>query len=662
VTGTEGERRAEEGRYRRVRSLGNSPAEVPTLLAFLGDPSWRVRKAAVAALGRLAEEPTLVPALIAGLASSDNAGLRGACAEALVAAGVRAVPELTGALATPDPGHRRFILEVLGSIGNAGARDALVEGLSDADLNVRTAAAEALGRIGGEEAIRPLVALASAKNTELLQRLYIFDALVTTETKLEYDTLAPWIGEAGLERQVLGLLGLCGDPRAVTPLLAGIEAPTRTTRAVAICAMAELIGEGIDGHRRRIASHLAPGSAARQYALEFLDDPDDAVLDGVLRLLGATCDVRLAPQLVAASACRPVVETGHAVVLKMGPAVVLPLLDSFDNAGTETRVLILEIIEELADAEVVPTLLEIAAGPDTRATEAALRVVGRLGGVDAIDSLMDRVRASDSEVARAAAMALAGVGSRTPGVVAEKVAAAFVGEQRPEWLLVLGALARADDLGLLVAATRHREAAVRCAAIEAARVIGPDFPEETLTLLLTDESPQVRAAACRALAPHRSDATRDALLAVARDTDPWVVAEAVRSLRSFRGDDVAAILADAAASTISPIAIAALRSLFSINPPGLESVVARALRHADPEVVREAVATTMRLSGDAARDLLIPQLSSRFWNVRAAAARALANRRLEVPVEHLQDCLLAEEEPLALEALELLLAMAEESP
>ena len=80
----------------------------------------------------------------------------------------------------------------------------------------------------------------------------------------------------------------------------------------------------IDEHRRRIASHLAPGSAARQYALEFLDDSDDVVLDGVLRLLGATCDVRLAPQLVAASACRPVVETGHAVVLQMGPAVVTP--------------------------------------------------------------------------------------------------------------------------------------------------------------------------------------------------------------------------------------------------------------------------------------------------------------------------------------------------
>jgi len=651
------ERRAEEARYRRVRALGSSPAEVPTLLAFLGDPSWRVRKAVVVTLGRLEGEPTLVPALVAGLASSDNVGLRNACAQALVATGAGAVDDLTAALATPDPGHRKFIVEVLGAIGTAGARDVLVGALVDSDLNVCAVAAEGLGRIGGDEAIRPLIALASAEDTKLLQRVFIFQALAATATRLEFDTLAPWLGKPIIERQALALLGLCGDPRAVAPLLAGLEAPTETTRAVAVSALAALLKDANDEHRRRIASHLAPGSAARKFALEFLEHRDDGVVEAALRLLGATADARLAPQLLSACACRAVVETGTAVVVRMGSAVIQPLLDGFDVAGTEARVLFLEVIEVLGDGAVVPTLLEITAGPDTRACEAALRVIGRLGGSEVISDLMERLRRSDRDLSRAAAMALAAVGARSSDV-ADRVRAAYVGgEERPEWLVVLGALAREQDLDVIEAATHHREAEVRCAALEAARVVGPEFPEQTLAMLLTDESPRVRAAAARALAVHPSDHTRDALVAVVRDGDPWVVAEAVRSLGRFRGDDVRAILADAAASSISLIAIAALRSLFRLNPPGLEVVISRALRHADAEVVREAIATTMRLPGDVARDLLVPALSNRYWNVRAAAARALTNRRLAVASDQMEDLLLAEEEPLAAEALELLAAV-----
>ena len=58
--------------------------------------------------------------------------------------------------------------------------------------------------------------------------------------------------------------------------------------------------------------------------------------------------------------------------------------------------------------------------------------------------------------------------------------------------------------GFLWANNNNRDPEVRCAAIEAARAVGPEFSEDTLAMLLTDESPRVRGAAARALAFYSS--------------------------------------------------------------------------------------------------------------------------------------------------------------
>jgi HEAT repeat protein len=225
---------------------------------------------------------------------------------------------------------------------------------------------------------------------------------------------------------------------------------------------------------------------------------------------------------------------------------------------------------------------------------------------------------------------------------------------------VLGALTRDEDLDVIVQGTHHRDAEVRRASIEAASSFGTRFPETRLVLSLTDEQPAVRVAAAAALRAYPSTHVREALLAAVRDPDPWVVAAALRSIGSVGGDRSVPTLMDAAQSTCSPIAIAALQSLFRINPPGLRSALEQAVTHVDPEVVREAVAVSMRLSADSARDLLMPCLSSRFWLVRSAAAEALANRGIRVPRAVVQDLLLSEREPLAQESIERLLTASGE--
>ena len=654
------ERVAEAQRYSQLLAMQPHGEDVvPVLLSFLGDPSWRVRKAAVVLLERWKLQPGLVPALLKGLASTDNAGLRNACADALVRLGAVAVDETSAALATPDPDHRKFLVEVLGAIGNEAARDALVSSLDDLDVNVRAAAAESLGRIGGPEVVERLKARLQSQGTDLLQRVYLLDALVRASARLDYVDLEPWIGDAVLARQVCALLGRCADARACSPLLSFLLAPARETRGVAARSLVSLCGSLQGGDLRSLATRLRePHLVAALMAL--LNDDDDEVVATVVQLLALQGDPKLAPAILAACACRKIVEVGTTVVLGMCGAAVAPLLAAFDTANVETRVLILDIVEHLGGSDAVPALLEIAAGPETRSSEAAVRALGALAGPEAVASLMTLVRRGDHELAQAAALALSAIGRRHPDAVVPPVRAAFEGgESRPEWLAVLAALGREECLQLVLSSAHHRDPELRAAALNAARVFGGPVPLGLLIFALTDEHPKVRVAAARALGERESTPAVHALLAAVRDPDPWVVAEAVRGLGKAECSELGSLVATlkaAAVSNSAPIAIAALQSLFRLNPPGLGAILEKAIGHADPEVAREAITTATRLPEEEARPLLVGALEHRFWSVRSAAAQALVGRRISPPSAMVQARLLAEEEPLVREALERLLS------
>lgn len=649
---------SEEARYRRVLALDpNEPAAVPTLVAHLGDPSWRVRKAAVIALRGCRGQPTLLPALIAGLASDDNAGLRNACSEALVEAGSESVEELIGALASHDPDHRRFVVEALGAIGGDAAREALVRILDDSDGTVRSAVAEALGRIGGPAAIDPLRRRLADASTDLMERAYLLDALARSRTRLPFEDLEPLTAVPALARQAYALLGLSEDPRAGPLLVAGIEAPAAQTSAVAARSLVSLLPTLGAAEYEALRCLLQAGSR-RQRLEALLGDPDDEVAAAAVRLLGVVGDSASAAPILRASACRPVVELATTVVASMGPTVIGPLLEAFDAEDIESRVLFLEVVEAVGDPGVVPRLFEIASGPDTRSAETALRVAGVLGRPDAIEPLIEAARRAGPDLARIAGMALAELGSRHPEEVAAAVREALdSGDARPEWVVVLGMLGRDEEIDHVAEAAHHRDADVRCAALEAAAAFGSTFPEEAVAYALTDEHPMVRVAAAKALGAYRSERAVDTLLAAAQDPDPWVVAEVIRSLGATNLPRVADTVMAAAGSASSPIAIAALQSLFRLNPPGLADAVRRALRHADAEVVREAVALSLRLPDDAAREVLAECLGHRAWNVRIAAAESLLSRKLGLPASLVEDRLAAESEPLVQEALERLLLL-----
>ena len=118
----------------------------------------RLRDGAIAVLGLIKPEK-LIASLIQEL-DDEEKDVRSRAAEALGRIGSdQAVEPLVKALATDKDGSvRGRAADALGSIGSEQAIEPLVKGLAtDKDRYVRGSAAEALGRIGSEQAIEPLV-------------------------------------------------------------------------------------------------------------------------------------------------------------------------------------------------------------------------------------------------------------------------------------------------------------------------------------------------------------------------------------------------------------------------------------------------------------------------------------------------------------------------
>ncbi len=645
----------EEVRHARASSWQGTGAQAgDELLVLLGDPSWRVRKAALASFLRRRPDEALVERLIGGLGHAENAGLRSACADALLHLGERAVPGLTRALGTADVDQRKFIVEVLGAAGTPAALGSLLSALEDPDENVRASVVDALGRRGGPAARELLVEQLRSHDSDLQLSAYYLHALARLEARLPVAQLTSYLSRPGLERLVLPLFAFCDDLAAVPLLAEVVRRRRRGTSGPATRALWQLVRRLGEPARAVLGREVAEPALIAELE-ELLADGEDEVSASAVQLLGLTGDAERAPMLLTAAAYRSFVQQSVDAVRTFGPRAVPVLMRAYDAADIESRVLFLEVIENLGDTSVVPRLIDIAHGNEPRTAEAAVRALAKLAGPEAAPALVELIRRSDPELGRQAALALSSIGIRAPDAVAKQLRQALAaGDLRPAWVSVLGVLGRREDAEVVKHACHDRDPEVRRAAIEALSSFEGDG-EEALILALTDEHPRVRAAAARALGSYRSERAVDALLVAANEVDPWVVAEALRALGAVGGPRAAETLTLAASASSSLIAIAALQSLFRLNPESLAAAVERALAHVDPEVVREALVSSMRLPEAVALPMLRNALEHRFWHVRLAAADAIGRRGIRLSDDEIKDRLHGEHEPLVREALRRLL-------
>jgi HEAT repeat protein len=640
----------EEARRLAVVALAEHPFDQAMRLLFLamGDESWRVRKEAVAVL--LAAQPIGaqgVEGVIEMLRSADNAGLRNSAVESLERLGTSAVDPLCGHLGDPDHDLRKFVIDILGSIGCNSCVPLLVAALDDPDPNVRVAAAENLGKIGDPRALPHLLKV--LEGGDLWLKFTVLDALALIGAPVPLDVLEPLLRESLLKRAIYDCLGAVGDAECLPLLLIGVQEQVKNAREAAAVALVRL--------RARLAPDVAAqlvdrplkalkGSVDAEGLFTSLHGTDQGVLDALVQIVGIIGDARAVPGLLGVSRLERLRGSCLQAFRGVGAAALPQLLSRFPSAPGSERAFMALLFGELGLAQGVSLLLEGLTDDTPELRAACAQALGKLAPVGVsrhIERLLDDPYA---EVREAALEALRRLGAQEPAELARlcaELAQSARPERRRDAALLLPNLADGERLSLLA---KDEDASVRTAAVASlARV---DLPQALghLVMALADEEPQVRIAAALALGELGGSEVLEPLLLALNDSDPWVQTAALKGLAAL-GDaaalpGVTALLAEAN----GPVLIAGLSALAAVGGAGSLAPVRAALADGDEEVVQAAIGILAGTGSDWIPEYREALIGHPHWGVRRSFVRAMAQLLGAQALPYLKEALAKESDPL----------------
>ena len=638
----------DELRRLAVERLGLLPAEEATreLIARLGDPSWRVRKAAVERLSASADRVRTCGALVAALADGDNPGRRNAALETLVRCGSAAVPALLASAASPDPDVRKQVVDALTGIADPASADPLKELLTDPDPNVRGAAADALGAIGRPQSRAPLLR-AVAEDSERLVRLSALRALARLESSVTVAELGPALADPLLQPACFALLGQSDDGAAEEALWKGLSVSSRAGGEAAMAALLRLAGRLGTGEIERFAERARATALASpeivERAVARLDGADLPTRLTLVQFLGLVRTERVVRPLLRAGRDEALAE----VVLETLGAfsdIAEPALDAmFASLDVDERALACELFGRGTSAAGRRRLLDALVQVDSVLRATAVRALGRRRDPEALEALIDCFASEsdedadgeDLELLAEAIVAIAGTG---PEGAAQRAARMLVQRLpdaaeafRSAAARLLGRLGAGEAVEGLTLLFSDPSPAVRRAAVDGLGRLGGDTLPEALHLAGADEAPAVRIAAAAALGRSGDPRAFDDLERLAADENPGVRSAALRAAaaRDERGPGALArrrTLLERGAAEGGPVAIAALEALRALGDPRALPIAARLLDADAPELVRAAVACLGRVAEGRDLEVLIPLLAHPSWAVRAEAIRVLAER------------------------------------
>jgi HEAT repeat protein len=151
-------------------------------------------------------------------------------------------------------------------------------------------------------------------------------------------------------------------------------------------------------------------------------------------------------------------------------------------------------------------------------------------------------------------------------------------------LQVLGRLGGAASEAALLMAMKDESALIRRSAIYYLDGCNPHhYP--ALTLALTDEESDVRRQAIEALAMSADRSLIEPLTLMLQDEDPWVRATAIRALGRFGGAEALTAVRSGLRDPVGLVTIAAVETLSAEKLPFDHQEIAVQLGHADDDVI-----------------------------------------------------------------------------
>ncbi|MCR9097385.1 MAG: HEAT repeat domain-containing protein [bacterium] len=644
----------EEVRRLSVEQLLLLPADeaAARLCESLGDPGWRVRKAAVARLVRRRHDPKVQAMLVASLADGDNPGRRNAAFEALVACGSGVTPRLVGEMTSDDVDVRKLVVDALAAIGDPESRAPLGSALADPDANVRAAAAEALGVVGGVDEIGSLLDLVTAQDEDVLVRLSALRALSRMEASVGVASLGDALEQSLLRPACFELLGFSADPEAIETLIKGLASGSRSSREGAMGALLRTLSRFDADEHDRLIERLRAAAAANERLVELgcerLVQADLGSRMVLIQFLGLLADTRAIVPILESGRDEAVEELADRTLESFGRVLPEALEPTWSDLPFDLKTRACAVLGRVRGEVAERLLADALAEGDPGLRCIAATALGQGGFFDRMPELVRRLEGAAREaevdgedevdVVVRAIVALAehpeaitaGVDAQLVGMLSSRLA----GAPEPVRLAIAKVLAKVgqdEDEEIIGFLLKDAAPTVRRAAVQALERFDFERARDALRVALVDESSAVRIAAATVLGRSDRDEAAEDLARQMGDEDERVVAVALRSVgRLHRGRGLSSgrleDLIGPALDREPLVALAALEALIEVGGESAARLALSAIQRPEADVVRAVVACAGAHGDERSLAELLPSVAHADWAVRAEVVQMVSDR------------------------------------
>jgi len=642
---------------------------VLVLLALAGLSAW-------AGCGNdEAEKKAQAEALIPQLATAGKTE-REELIKQLVGLGAPALEPVKAALPDRDQATRLALIQVLGGLKNAGGLETLTQQMKDQDPEIRAAAATALGVLGNADGLRPLQDAVDG-DAEASVRVAAAAALGALNNPRAIPALLRALkdGHKGVRTAAVEALGKLGEP-ALNPLLEAVQGDDEVVRRGADQALGQLAQKlagdlasedkgvreaavtalGRIGRRDKVQAILPllrdseprvrlaaaralerlPAAAARAALKSRMqgEAEEEGVRLAAAVALGKLGDPAAFEFLIAALASEDSAlrVTAAAALAEMGERAAGLLRQALQHENALVRWGAAQALGEIGDKKAVAPLLQRLKDPESAVRAAAILSLGRLGQAEAVEPLLKQLGDASAMVRWSAAWALEEIGAASVTYLLEHLEPASLD---PTQAALLGRVADIRARPLLLAGLQSPQGGVREQAAWALGQVDDGRSVVALIQALRHDDPATRREAALAL----SQVDERALWPPARPDLMVHSADEEEALQTYVKRAVQEnLLRVAVTDRVEKVREAAGVSLEKLNQEDLVTQFITALGHEDP-AIRAGAARVLGDRGDLRAAAALEKLAKdRDEGVRRAARAAyklITGKALEEPAKKL---------------------------
>ena len=598
------------------------------MLAALKDERWQTRRDAareVAESGDVAAVSSLVLAL---RDEHQDLNVVSSALQLLANGRVDIISPLVAFLDSSDPDLRVQAALLLGARRDARSIAALVKALDDESVNVRFHAIEALGRLGAAEAADRLIEI--AESGEFFLAFPALDALMKIKDPRAAPRLVPLLAHDLLGPAAAEALGVLGDEAVVAPLVAVLDAPRAPVVEVAT-ALATLYQRYEAQYQEGaciadlMRQHLTPAGGQRLLdALEQASGPGLRALALVLGWLEDRAAERALTRLLGDPAARADVVKA---LVQHGPAVVDLLIEQLSSVDADTRQAAIFALGRIGSRRATPALVE-RLDADREEVVSAAGALARIGDDAAFEPLVPLLGHEDAGVRQSVIAAINSIGHPETPARMRALAASPDPRVRESAIKVAGYFGFPDCRAAVLDACTDPDENVRRVALEHLPYFDDVPALPVLSRALAEGTPRERASAAQAMGRLPDSGVASALTAALADPDAWVRYFAAGSLGALGSEEACeGLMTVARQDPARHVRIAALGALGKICSDAAVEVLAEVARaQAEEDLAIAAIKALGDVPGAEAWPPLQRALRSPSPPRRIAAIEALTRR------------------------------------